>query len=167
MARKATPKKQETEKFECLKCRRQIAETDFYINNNKLFSSKRSIVCKKCLSDYIGEKNSIGYLDRVKMVLAILNKPFISDLWESRSSDWAKYIPQLSSFPQYKGMTFADSDFNKNIKQITDNAISEEPQSRVNINTFTSEELNELQDFWGRGFTVDEYYFLTNEYQRL
>jgi hypothetical protein len=171
MARKPAPKKPETEKFPCMKCQRSLAENNFYINENELFTSKRSVICKKCLSDYIGAKDSIGYLDRVKMVLAILNKPLIWDLWISRDCDWQRYIPPLSSFPQYKGLTYADSDFMKSTQPIAYSTVEttsdgEIPQKN-NSNSFTTEELYELQEFWGRGYSQDDYYFLTNEYQKL
>jgi hypothetical protein len=169
MARKKVQKPQ-SEKLECLKCKRQLADSNYYMNENELFSTQKSVICKKCLNDYIGEKDSVGYLDRVKMVLAILNKPLIMDLWISRGSDWTKYIPQLSSFPQYRGKTFADSDFNASNQQIVYKTVDKdniELDIKNNNPLFTTEELYELQEFWGRGLNQDEYYFLTNEYQRL
>jgi hypothetical protein len=84
------------------------------------------------------------------------------DLWISRGSDWTKYIPQLSSFPQYKGMTFADSTFdglNTNIIQKTVPVIIQE------IDT----EDVEQYDFEGRwvGFDLKDAIMLEDKFQKL
>jgi hypothetical protein len=118
MVRPKTTTKKETnnDKITCLKCKKEKAPNtqNFYVNTNPLLSSEKFLTCKDCITDYIGEKDSKGYLSRVKLVLAMLDKPFLSDQWELRERDWSKYIPPLSSFPQYKGMTYADSDFGAN-----------------------------------------------------
>ena len=41
-----------------------------------------------------------------------MDKPFIEEEWIASERDWSKYIPKISSLPNFKGMTFADSTVN-------------------------------------------------------
>ncbi|TVY09959.1 hypothetical protein [Paenibacillus cremeus] len=153
------------EKIKCKgKCGKEKAPTNFYINTNPLFSSEKLEVCKDCISEYIGTKSSSGYLNRVKLVLGLMDKPFLYDLWISRDEDWGRYIPQLSSFPQYKGLTNADSTF-------TDKKINtENPNESFVLNSspssYTSEEISELSSFWGKNYTPDELEYLQTQYEK-
>lgn len=151
-----------TEKIKCLKCGKEKAQANYYMNANPLFSSDKLEVCKDCMYEYIGDKDSDGYLDRVNLVLGLMNKPFHKELWVQREENWANYIPQLSTLQQYKGLTFADSDFGTHITTSITDANQIDPEV-----TFDHDELFELINFWGRGFTHEDYEFLTNEYQRL
>lgn len=98
-----------SKKIKCLNCRKIRSSSSFYVNSNPLFSSEKFEICKSCINEYIGEKEA-NYLNRVISVLAMIDKPFIEDLWISRGEEWSRYIPQLSSFPKYKDMKFSDSD---------------------------------------------------------
>lgn len=158
-------KKKKSEKITCLKCGKEKATSSYYINSNPLFSSDKFEVCKDCITEYIGEKGSKGYLDRVILVLALLNKPFLKELWQSRSCDWSKYIPQLSSFHQYKGLTFADSD-NLNHKNQVLTLKSDHNSNQENEISYTQEEKQALIKFWGRGYSDEDYEYLQNEYMK-
>lgn len=153
------------DKFKCLKCRKEKASTSFYVNASPLFSSEKLEICKECINQFIGEKDSSKYLSRVNQVLALLNKPFLMDLWIQRGEDWAKYIPQLSTLQQYKGLTFSDSDFSfeGSLHNTEEKLITDSNEEII----YDQSELNELINFWGRGLSNEEYEFLTNEYQRL
>lgn len=121
-ARKPANEKESLNKVKCLKCGKLKSPNiaNFYANNSPLFSSEKLEICKDCIQEFIGEKGSEGYKDRVITVLAIMDKPFSEELWLDRGEEWSKYIPQLSSFPQYKGLTFRDSSKTEIIKTITD-----------------------------------------------
>jgi len=157
-----------SEKIECLKCRKQkAAQSNFYINSNPLITSERFEVCKDCITEFIGQKESEGYIDRVTMVLAMLNKPFLRELWKQRSQDWSKYIPQLSSFHQYKGLTFADSDHNNdNSERLVVQNNSEQIDENDNEIYYSPEERQTLISFWGRGYSDEDYEYLQNEYEK-
>lgn len=125
MAVKKLPiEKDETEKVKCLKCKKLKVPnvSNFYANTNQLFSSDKFEICKDCIQTFIGEKGTTGYLDRVVLTLALLDKPLVGDLWVSRDEEWSRYIPQASSFQQYQGMKFSDS----TIKTIDVNNINTE-----------------------------------------
>lgn len=163
MSRKSK-KTSQLNKIKCIRCEKEKAESNYYINENPLFPTDKTIICKDCISDYIGEKDSSGYLDRIIMILSILNKPFLYDLWERRDKDWNKYIPQLSSLHQYRSLTFKDSVFSdnkmkSNIKEIEQDEVNKEVDSKeIDI------DLEAAQARWGRGkgLTIDDYIYLEN-----
>ncbi|MED1665766.1 hypothetical protein [Brevibacillus laterosporus] len=154
----------EKEKIECLKCVKKRVASSFYVNTNPLLTTKKFIVCKDCLNEYIGEKETEGYFERVIHVLSMLDKPFFYDQWENLEGDWSKYIPPISSFPQYKGKTFADSVFSQTANNSFESSL--EPNPEFTKIEFSSDELQSLIDFWGRGFKNEDYEFLQNEFNR-
>ncbi|ASA22744.1 hypothetical protein [Paenibacillus donghaensis] len=123
--KKTVLKKDEIEKVKCLKCGKLKSPntSNFYANTNQLFSSDKLEVCKDCILHFIGEKGSEGYKDRAIVVLAMLDKPFVDDLWTQMDQEWSKFIPPLSSFPKFRGLKFSDSSMssigssNANIKK--------------------------------------------------
>jgi hypothetical protein len=110
-------------KIQCMKCgtERAPSPSTYYANNNPLLSTDKLEICKNCILDFIGEKDSKGHLDNIYLVLALLDKPFVVDRWEACDREWSKYVTQLSSLPQYKGLMFRDSDFGIR-KNITNNS---------------------------------------------
>jgi hypothetical protein len=157
--------------IKCLKCRKEkLSSNSFYMNGNQLFSSEKLEICKICINEFIGDKDSSGYLDRVNQVLAIMDKPFLIDLWNQRDRDWSRYIPQLSSFKQYHGMTYANSTQfkNNNINGIVlESSITDSDINDIQKVELTKEQLRHLVDFWGKGFELEEYEFLQMEYEEL
>ncbi|WP_010498369.1 hypothetical protein [Paenibacillus elgii] len=151
------------EKITCLKCSksRMPSTQNFYVNTHPLFASEKLMVCKECINEYIGDKNSSGYVGRVKLVLSLLDKPFLIDQWEERDKDWSKYIPLISSFPQYKGMTFAHSVFEhveSNYSQVNYD------DTNACINNY---DLNSDAQIRWKGFKKDKILELENFYQEL
>ncbi|QWU18461.1 hypothetical protein KP014_21195 [Paenibacillus sophorae] len=146
--------------MKCLNCGKYKAVISFYMNTNHLFSSDKFEVCKDCLKNSIGAKDSDGYLDRVMQVLATMDKPFLQNIWESSNEDWSKYIIQISSLSQHKGKKFSDSIIRQS------NSISYEYLDQINEEfELTQEEISQLQLKWGKkGFDVEDYIFLENEY---
>lgn len=162
--------KKVVDKICCEKCEKLKLPANFYVNVHPLFASEKLKVCKDCIITYIGEKDSKGYLDRVLLVLALMDRPFLTDTWDKSERDWSKFIPQISSFPQYKGLAYKDSDFNN--KKITN---TEKPSTLLNFKdmpvehhdtTYTYEELSYLSRFWGKGLDNEELEFLQTEYEK-
>lgn len=102
-----------TSKIKCLKCHKEkvASAPNFYENRNPLFDSIKLEICKECILSFIGEENSQGRLDRIYLVLSMLDRPFLLHKWKDCEGKWAKYITQLSSLPQNRRLTFKDSDF--------------------------------------------------------
>lgn len=128
-----------TDKIKCLKCEKLLVkEGNFYININELINIDRFPVCKKCLNLFIGDKESYGYLDRVLFVLRTLDRPFLYDTWINDSEEnWAKYIRQISSLHQHKGLKFKDSVF-KN-KDKSSEHFSSQPTEEIDNNKNTED----------------------------
>lgn len=156
--------KTEKIKIKCMKCRteRTSSTATYYANNNPLFSTEKFEVCKICILDHIGEKDSNGHLDRIYLSLAMLDKPFLLDKWESCDGEWSKYITQISSLNQHKGLTFKDSDFGITNKVTHSKNIKLESQT-----DYSSDEVVELQYFWGKSLENEDLEFLQNEYEKL
>jgi hypothetical protein len=151
------------EKIKCMSCKSPKLDTsaNFYANTHPLFSSDKLEICKDCIRDFIGGKDSYGYLERVQTVLTLMDRPFLETLWIQREQEWSKYIPQLSSFNQYKGLTFKDSTMNinhtpkPNILNLSDQEF--DPQNY----------LQSLIEFWGDGLEIEQYEFLQKEFTKL
>ncbi|MWV44960.1 hypothetical protein GRF59_15160 [Paenibacillus sp. HJL G12] len=152
-------KLKQPERVVCLKCDKAKALNNYYVNTNPLFSSDKLAVCKNCIVDYIGLKDSPGYLDRIKLVLALMNKPFIEETFERSERDWGKYIPQLSSLPNYKGKTFSDSE--QYVNQVPECIVSTPPNFTTNEET-----LKELIDKWG-DYPTEEVVLFEKKYKQL
>lgn len=155
-------------KILCISCEKVRVADAFYLNENTLIKSEKFPFCKDCIRDYLGDKDSDEYQNKVITVLAMMNKPFLYDLWEKSRKTWGKYIPQLSSFHQYKGLQFSDSVFKKNISEKNVNSkLSSDEIDQIQKTEFTKEELEELVHFWGKGFEPEDYEFLQLEYEKL
>ncbi|MGM1044870.1 MAG: hypothetical protein ACQEXX_01850 [Bacillota bacterium] len=143
-----------SKKINCFNCGALRAESYFYSNNNPLFNSSKLNVCKKCISDYIGDKDSDDYLDRVYMVLGTMNKPFIETLWLSSDCNWNKYIPQISSF--HKDLNFSDSVFiestseNPQYDQLAQQSHSDETKlySVKWMGEYTKADIDHLEEYY-------------------
>lgn len=157
----ATGKKTDLGKIACQKCRKLKApsSSNYYVNGHPLFNWDKFEVCKDCTNEYIGEKGSDGYLFRVYSMLALLDKPFLADLWEQRDMEWQKYIPTLSSF--YKGLTFKDSVFLGTGKPTIAQKQTSEGEE------IYYEDVLELTKYWGRGYTNEDYQYLEEEKVKL
>jgi len=155
--------------IKCLCCKEVKGNnnSNFYMNTNPLYSSERYEVCKSCLSSFIGEKDSDGYVDRVTLVLANMNKPFLEDLWISSGENWAKYIPQISSF--HKKKTFADSTYTKKVETDISAQVIANSDNRVTVAeiTLTPEDRLQYEMFWGKGFDAEDYLYLEDQYETL
>jgi hypothetical protein len=150
--------KETTPKLKCNMCEKDysLITGNYYNHKNKFVSSERFPLCKGCIDEYIGDKESVGYKERVIEILRELNQPFLPDLWEKSEHNFNKstsnYIRNIG-LPQYKDMTFDDSVFYAIEKKTV---IAEDP----------------LIEKWGSGYTDEEYVaferkykFLTNNYQ--
>jgi hypothetical protein len=104
-------KKKKVEKKEyknCLSCKRDKITTSFYSSNSPMFDGRVSI-CKTCLLNMIDEDD----LNSVKNILRQIDKPFISDLWDtciaSNNDTFGTYMKNVNSLQQYRNMTYANS----------------------------------------------------------
>lgn len=146
----------------CLNCEKAKVDTNYYINFHSFIKLDKFPVCKNCLNSYIEEAaDDNEYMDRIRVILAILNRPFINDLWNELGRDWRKYIRTISSFPQYSNLTFRDSDFFNEKNDIQYTSLSDDD------NILDEYDIGELERFWGKGISIEDLHYLQNEYDKL
>lgn len=153
----------------CHKCNdHRSAKEAFY--EDKKFASGYYPICKKCILDMVEkrDKNGISHetKESVMTVLRMMDLPYIDSLYESMrkkttdstadqkvSSPFMAYMRVVKSLPNYRGMTFDNSEF------APSEALSNE-QSEIDM-----EIARKGKRRFGRGYTDEEYIKLEEEYQ--
>lgn len=136
----------------------KAGHSNYYTNVNPLFKSERLQICKNCITDFIGNKEDSDHLDNVKLVLALMNRPFLEATWIESKMDWSKYIPKISSLQQHSKLRYKDSDFGSEFKQTTQAF----PDESLGV---SEEDLRQLRHMWGKGFELEDYLYLESEYE--
>ncbi|RNB59528.1 hypothetical protein EDM57_05140 [Brevibacillus gelatini] len=151
------------DKITCLKCEKAKSKSNFYMNTNPLFSKsfEQLPICKSCFQNYINEGiDEQDYFFRVVLVLALLNRPMITQEWNQINRVWEKYIPPISSLPQHKGLQFKDSDFLTYDKNVQEDSLQD---NMLNMNFDDSLDIREMVKYWGKGYSAEEYSYLEEE----
>lgn len=110
-------------------------------------------VCKHCIWKH--EESTNDY-EVVKDILRSMDKPYLIELWKSseleamneKSNAFKKYMKNVS-LPQYSDLNWSHSVF----EYISDN----------NEEEINKSDIAEIVDYFGKGFTTDEYIKLSNE----
>lgn len=151
----------------CLFCHKEKKYTtnNFYQNINPYINDKFR-VCKKCIKTVINYND----MESILFTLHILNKPFIKEKWEecmqSQKDTWGEYIRQMSSLPQYKDLVWKDGDVTK-VNGISTDTNTVELQLTHQNTQITQQQLNQLEEKYGYGFSVEEYINFEKRYDRL
>ena len=151
----------------CHGCNEFHSSTSFY--NDKRFASGLYPICKKVLIDMATdydkkEKIRVDNREKTIKVFQMLDIPFIDSIYQSalqttqesvgeknRSTAFSHTITIVKSLPQYKGMTFADSDFGE-----TGNPDDEQLSKR--------KPRKEIVKLFGSGFSNEDYLYLQDQY---
>ncbi len=142
----------------CTCCGKDKKLSDYYASSSPFHRNNgRMHVCKQCIWDSV-EGIKKGDIDILKDTLRRIDKPFLYDLWlssieesERENKDlFGVYMKNLGMF-QYRELTWAESSF--------------EPSDKSNaIEQADRENTQELIDFFGRGFSTEDYFWLEKEY---
>lgn len=153
----------------CPVCGEPVSSDNFY--TDRRFAIGVFPECKKCIRMEVEQrKNKSDKPNETKeSVMKMLQKmdiPYIDSLYESlrkdvadeineknKTSPFLAYLPPIKSLPQYKGKTYADSEFGDFIS---------EDEEEINEN---SRILKSAKKRFGNGFSNSELVFLENEYQ--
>ena len=145
------------------------AETSFYLDRN--YATDRFPICKRCIMKMVEQRNNDKdepneTKESVQRVLQMMNRVYDNNFYEecvkgamdgvkekNRSSPFATYITAISSLPNWKGLTWNDSDFGDSLDSID--------QQEVKLNQKT---LKNAKKRFGSGYTNEEYMLLENEY---
>lgn len=154
----------------CPVCGEFVSRDNFY--TDKRFAIGVYPECKKCvLAEVEQRKNKNDKPNETKTsvqkMLQKMDLPYIDSLYESLCKDVANeineknkrspflaYLPPIKSLPNWKGKTYADSEFEPG-------AILEE-EEEINEN---SRILKSAKKRFGNGYNSSELIFLENEYQ--
>lgn len=150
----------------CTRCGRELKAngSNFYKSYSELNSdTERMSVCKKCVlkiydkykNYYRNDKKAIYYMCR------LLDVYFENDLFysakqqaETQKSNIAQiYFQKVNSLMQYRGYSFDQSD-----SLMIENNNSKNKKDDEFLVT------KDIIDFWGKGFSQEEYRWLTKEY---
>lgn len=150
----------------CAKCNTFLSRDTFY--NSKEYASGKFPVCKKCLirmaTDY--DKKTNIYKDnkeKTKTTLMFMNLPFIESAYNSalsssleevneknRGTAWQQYITMIQSLPNWRGLTWKDSEF--------------EEFAEDNGGMTNRKPRKEIYKIFGSGFTNEDYLYLQDQY---
>lgn len=150
----------------CHKCNNHLSSETFYGSND--YASGYFPICKKCLmqmaTDY--DKKTNTYTDnkeKTKEVLHLMNLPFIESLYTSalssvtaevneknRSTAYQQVMVMLRSLPQYRNLTWKDSEF--------------EEFSEDNGGMTNRKPRKEIYKLFGAGFSNEDYLYLQDQY---
>lgn len=142
------------ERIRCLKCIKEKVADNYYITDNILFSSGRFEVCKDCINEIISERDMNG----VKLILRAMDKPLDKERYE-KSKHFGDYMRQINSLHQYQGSSWDNSVFEINTNTESNNRVDY-------IDKEDSQSISQaLIDFWGSGFSDEEYKKLSIFYE--
>lgn len=161
-------------KYTCLYCKKEYVETNFYRSYSRLFSDIGKIpYCKQCVErfyqqyyeEYINEGCLTAERDAVKRVCMIFDIYYTDDVFNSSMnkiresnmniSPMGQYMKTLQ-LSQYKDKSYDDTALNE-MKEVF---IASASNGVLNNTTVDQKTI----DFFGSGFTDEDYKFLQREY---
>jgi hypothetical protein len=144
----------------CGSCGTLKKQSDYYVSYNPVHTTGRIPYCKSCLKNMVVDSKGNIDIAKVKSTLKLIDRPFLSDIWEISLQDnmdtFGCYMKNIQ-MPQYRKLTWDNSkDFNE-IKN--NNNISNE-NSDIIVDS-------KLINFWGQNWQPDEYIRLEKFYRSM
>lgn len=154
----------------CPKCNTWQRNDGYYAD--KEYNTGRYPVCKRCLLKVVEQRNNDRdepneTKESVQKVLRMMNRVYDDAFYEecvkglmddakerTRSSPFATYITAIQSLPQWKGMTWEDSNFGDSLPGQTEEEINE--NSRI---------IKAARKRFGKDYTLQDLYFLETQYE--
>lgn len=153
----------------CHMCGEFLTANTFYSDDR--FATGKFPICKRCVMMMVEQRKKKTdppneTKESVQNMLRLMNLPYIDSFYEdcikgaydeakerNRNSPFATYNTAVRSLPQWKGMTWKDSEFDEDHLDDTD---------EINEN---SRILKQAKKRFGRNFNSADLVFLENEYQ--
>ena len=151
----------------CPECGEFVSRNNFYSANNAIGVYP---CCKKCILAQVEQRDKKNdkpneTKESVKRMLQKMDLPYIDELYESccktvadevneknKKSPFLAYLVPIKSLPQYKGKTWADSEFELGF-------VTEDEETKINAKTIK----NGKKRFGN--YPPEDLMFLENEYQ--
>jgi hypothetical protein len=148
----------------CVMCGKLKKLNDFFQSFNPIHQVGRLPYCKECLKDMCLDENGNINLENVKKMLKLIDRPFIYELFKtsmkSGKDPIGMYMKNIA-MKQYKYLGWKDSIFEPDDPQHTDNsALQEKNNKNIDIN-------DDIIEFFGEGYTEDEYRAMYRKYNFL
>lgn len=161
-------------KYTCFYCEKEYVDTNFYKSYNRFYSNIGKIpYCKQCIEklyqQYYEEYTNEGCLtperNAVKRLCMALGIYYREDVFNAATVDKKKRSINISPMGAYMKMIQLSQYKNKSY----DTTLTEEAKDEFIANTSNGVLINttvdqETKDFFGHGFTDDDYNFLKREY---
>lgn len=144
-----TMSKKKNRKF-CEACEQEKHIREFYNADEMFFPSGKLHICKDCTLEIVEANGHKGFIG----LLRLLNKPYYEKYFKNDVPD---YIRMMNSMPQFKNVEFIDSDTLAPLRSV-------HSFNRPKPTELTEEELKESEEFWGKGYTEEQYIYLNTEY---
>lgn len=127
-----------------------MALSHFYSSSSPFFVDGKIDFCIKCSLEIVTKEGFKGFQNLMKLI----DKPIYTDLYEN---DPGNYIRQMNSLPQYRGLTYEDSNLFDEVKSISS-------INKIKPKELSEEDLKESEDFWGIGKSERDYIWLNTEF---
>lgn len=153
----------------CHMCGDFLNTTTFYSDDR--FATGKFPICKRCIMQIVEQRKKKNdppneTKESVQKILQFMDLPYIDSFYEdcvkgaydeakekNRNSPFSTYITSIKSLPQWKGMTWKDSEFDEDHIDDTD---------EINEN---SRILKQARKRFGKIYNAADLIFLENEYQ--
>lgn len=149
----------------CGICGNLKKSNEFYQSNNPLHKTNRVPYCKSCLKEMCFDENNKLDVDKIRKMLQMVDRPFLYDVLQTSISNDAdtigSYFRIISSLGQYKDLTYRDSIMEPQLELDLTGGIDFN-KSKTDFNV-----TDELIDFFGTGYTSEEYKAMDKKYSFL
>lgn len=155
--------------YTCSLCGTTKKDTEFYMSKSPRFTGTKKVpYCKSCIKKGSLQENGNIDLEKFKNMLKEIDKPFICSMFNSAATTNRKdvigeYIKNISSLPPYKDFVWDDSVFEAFEYEEIDK--DEEVIRRNIISTNEFDLTDEIIEFFGAGYTKEEYQAMKRKYE--
>ena len=147
----------------CVRCARDLFDTEFAETHSIFYPDHRLPICNDCVSDYLESRN--WSWDAVEKVCQWADIPFIVKEWErlgelnEKRKLWGVYSKVFAA-DCYKG--FGWSDYEKQYQKLREAGMIEEE-----IPLLKDQKISDLQKKWGSNYDEEDLYYLEDLYKGL
>lgn len=161
----------DSDKKQCVTCLKyKNKKLSFFVSYNKWHSDGLQPYCKDCMKKYHDENNAAT----IKELMRLVDKPYIHETYQKAKKDKRETLGAYLTLINFnhKHATYADSVFengdNQGVRETHNGEVERgfRPEDVEDVQ-FTKEEMEYLIDFWGRGYSKEDYEYLQKEYERL
>lgn len=144
-------------------------ETNFYKCNNEVISKfGRYPICRDCLAEIINTQST----DMLFKILKDMDIAFVPEVWDKCRNNYpdnpfAHYVRYMNGMIQYKGKRFDIKQTIMTPEEIGTPVSTQVVENQKPADLTELERRNELIEFWGTGYTKEEYEAMQKKYDEI